>query len=386
MPPCRWASVLRIPSALLVLSACGFAHGSLDTISDGNVDTVDAHVAACTTWCLRQPITILGSHVRGGPHVRFVALIAWGQNAALAQHARSDGLDLRFMAGDGTTMLPYERVTYDGATGALQAWVQVPSIDASADVRIYLEYGNQNATDQQDRAATWPANVVGVWHLEDGSDSTGNGNDAQSVNGATIGDPKGYVGRGASFDGLDDRLLVPDSPSLDSTAGQATISLWINFTDASALTRQFIMVSSNNFTLPKSSFEWTEAVDGSNYFYPRRGDGDLAYDEIGPAFTDGEWHHAALKLDFSTKQVGFIIDGVQQTLTTNNAQSMWVGLANPDDWLWGSHPLYNAPFAGSMDEIRVTTALRGIGWIQTEYENQRDPSGFIRVDPEEPAP
>jgi biopolymer transport protein ExbB len=282
-------------------------------------------------------------------------------------------------------MLPYDRVTYDGGTGALQAWVQVPSIQQSMDTLIYMEYGNPDAADQQNRGATWPPNVVGVWHLEDGNDSTQNANHAQSVNGAMIG-TNGIVGTGARFDGFDDRLLMAGSDSLDAVAMQGTISAWLRFDDASAATRQFIMASSNNITPPKSSFEWAQGTTGDNYFYPHRGDGDLAYNLITNPFTDGQWHHAAVRLNFANKAVEFFVDGMQTTLTTNNVSTMWDTPANPDDWLWGSHPLYTAPFAGSMDELRVSTGLRGSGWLATEYLNQLDPTAFIRVDPEELLP
>ncbi|HUS27016.1 MAG TPA: DUF2341 domain-containing protein [Kofleriaceae bacterium] len=372
---------MRLLAVLALVGACSFEHGTLGSAADGGVDTTDT---GPDRWVYRKPVTILGSHVRNGAHIRFVALIAWDVDDALAKHARADGHDIRFVTTDGVKM-PYERVAYNGATGGLQAWVQVPSIQQSQDTPFFIEYGNPNASDQQDAAATWPPNVVGAWHLESGDDSTGNNNDAQAVNGAMIG-VKAKVGLGASLDGIDDRLLMPNSASLDAVATQGTISLWLKLTDATAVTRQFIMASSNDITPPKSSFEWAVSTSGDTYFYPRRGDGDVAFNSITNPFTDGRWHHAAVRLQFSSKAVEFFIDGMQTTLTTNNAATMWMMLADPDDWLWGSHPLYAAPLLGAMDEIRVVTALRGSGWLATEYLNQNDPPGFIRVDPEELVP
>lgn len=55
-------------------------------------------------------------------------------------------------------------------------------------------------------------------------------NHGTSQNGATFG--AGRVGQGFSFDGVDDRVVVPNSPSLDITSNQLTIEAWINPSDS----------------------------------------------------------------------------------------------------------------------------------------------------------
>lgn len=52
---------------------------------------------------------------------------------------------------------------------------------------------------------------------------------------------------------------------------------------------------------------------------------------------------------------------------------------------------YNWPdpkyYYGIMDEVRISKGIaRSEGWAKTCYQNQNDPSSFVRVGPEEPGP
>ena len=90
----------------------------------------DASVAQLTR---RHPITVAGP----SPALADVPVgIVIAGDTALAGHARPDGRDLAFTAADGTTVLPFEIERYDGATGALVAWVRVPSLGPGT--RLYL--------------------------------------------------------------------------------------------------------------------------------------------------------------------------------------------------------------------------------------------------------
>src|ERR1035441_6936948 len=72
------------------------------------------------SWAYRQQITT--------DQTSFPVLVSLTSNSSLSAHARSDGHDIFFMASDGLTVLPYERETYTSSTGALVAWVKVPTL------------------------------------------------------------------------------------------------------------------------------------------------------------------------------------------------------------------------------------------------------------------
>jgi hypothetical protein len=375
-----------LPALLFVVAttACDYTTGTTphDAAVDMPRDSIDANV--CADWCRRKPITIHAAKVAGGPHVAFPVLVDLAADAELQKFARADGRDIRFTDENLMSALPYERVAYDSATGALHAWVRVPVVTSATDTTIYMHYGYAAAEEQHNPPLTWSSGYAGVWHFDTGGiDSTINANSAMNLNGAAFGQ-RGKLQLGASFDGVDDRLRMAGSSALDVAANTGTISTWIRFVDTTQPTNQFITASSNNSTPPQSSIEWSvDNGTGEVFVYPRRGDGTNAFNEAPPPFTNDTWHLAAVTLDFSTRTAALFADGVRLTLTTENVPSMWMNVANPDDWLWGSHPGFAAPFEGNMDEIRVSSVVRSDAWLATEFSNQSDPAVFSTVGAEE---
>jgi len=329
-----------------------------------------------------KTITIPHGSVTGGPHASFPLLIELAADADLAASARPDGFDIAFT--QGATSLAYEREHFDPATGALVAWVSVPSLPPDADTTIELHYGDPDAADQQAPASVW-ASYSGVWHLGDAlADSTSNRNDATAMNGLALG-AAGVIGGGLHYDGVDDYLDMANSASLDATATAATLSAWVTWDNPAAGHYQFVMSSSNRFVAPgtRDGYEWAVQPDGHYYFYPWGGT-ETTFDYANDPFTAGVWHHAVVTMDLATSDVVLYVDGAPVPLL-QDVHNLWTTAADPADWLWGGNPLFGgnpAYFAGSMDELRVATTVRSPGWIATEYANQRTPATFYTVGPE----
>jgi hypothetical protein len=382
--------------ALVLLVGCSFhvnssapidaPDGSTDA-ADGSIDAppIDSPPASATcfgAWCRRKPITVHASKVQGGPHASFPVLVQLAGDAELMAEARSDGHDITFTASDGTTKLAYERVLFTKATGALTVWVNVPSLVSTSDTTLWMYWGNAAASDQQQAAATWSSAFQGVWHLEETSgalqDSTINNNDGAGVMGPLLGQPA-KLGNGVRLDGIDDRIRMADSPSLDSTAAAGTLELWLRFTSTASGAYQFIMASSNDFTAPRNSFEWASQSGGDHYFYPWRGDDNDYNLGPNPYGAGGTWHLAAVTFAASTREVKIYVDGLAMGFTVVNVPTLWTTNAQPVDWLWGGHPSVAGWFAGMMDEIRVANVVRSAGWLATEFANQSSPSTFAAI-------
>jgi hypothetical protein len=73
--------------------------------------------------------------------------------ASLFTHARSDGADIVVTAGDETTGLKRELVTYDPVTGEIEPYVRIPSVSSLTDTAIYIYYGNSGAAETNDADA-----------------------------------------------------------------------------------------------------------------------------------------------------------------------------------------------------------------------------------------
>jgi len=83
----------------------------------------------------------------------------------LRDFARADGFDIFFTKENGTTVIPYERESYDNTTGTLTAWVLTNLTDL-IDNKLFMFYGDlNNATDQQDPLPVWSTRFQDVFHF-----------------------------------------------------------------------------------------------------------------------------------------------------------------------------------------------------------------------------
>jgi hypothetical protein len=101
--------------------------------------------------------------------------------------------------------------------------------------------------------------------------------------------------------------------------------------------------------------------------------------------TGGTWHHVVATYDGSYMRI--YVDGIQDpnVLVKTNAiepssfeKGFWIGHGDqPKDRGW------SAEWDGQIDEVRISDVVRSAGWIQTQFENQFDPSSFYSVGVEE---
>ncbi len=389
-------------AALLVLTACSFrgepiagdaAERDARVTDTASIDTgaVIGDGAACATgWCYRKAVTIPAGSVTG-PDINGFTMLVHVTDADLMLHARSDAADLYFADATGTK-LAYERQKWVAATGELVAWVRLPMLPA-AGTTLYLYYGNpNNAGDMQNIGLTWGSTFKGVWHLEETTgnfrDSSGNGNAGLAQNGLVRG-AQGQIGNALAFDGTSAQLKVPQSASLQTLAATATFTMWINWSQVTSSQFQNVMSTSNRFTGTGDGFEWatqSSAAGGGYYFYPWGGTN--CENLVNPSpFVANTWQYAAVAIDStaSPRTVTLFVDGMAVTPTTKNVGA-WTQLATLTDFLFG----YDAnatdtlhAFAGEMDEIRVSTAVRPAAFLRTEWANQHDPSSFYSVGAQE---
>ena len=294
----------------------------------------------------------------------------------------NNGYDIVF-TDENYNPIPFERISYDPASGAYSAWVNVPLIYYDTDSRIHMLYGKSGISTDHSTIETWPSGYVQVMHLDgDFTDASLTGN--YGLNDGTS-DTGGKLGSARSFDGVDNKITVFDDPTLDSTNDEATFSLWINWVNSADGDYQIVMSSSNRFSSPGSGYEWASQGSGNHYFYPWGDEADQNYN-LGPdPFTDNTWQHLAVTFKYSTKEVKIFVNGIPMSFTVINVPTFWTSLASIDTWLWGGNPTISTRyFTGSMDEIRVQTVARSGDWLRTEYINQNDPSGFYSVSAQVP--
>ena len=114
-------------------------------------------------WSYRRAITIDHTKVTAD-QADFPVLITLTSDAGLAAHAQPSGNDILFTLGDEKTKVPHRIESYTSTTGALVAWVRVPSLSSSVNTVLYMYYGDPNSPAQQDSSGTWSYRFKGTWN------------------------------------------------------------------------------------------------------------------------------------------------------------------------------------------------------------------------------
>ena len=339
------------------------------TLGDFEDRTAGSAWYTADPWTRRIPITVDSAQV-GADLTDFPVLVSL-TNATLGSLAQADGSDIRFAAADGVTPLDHEIERFDPGTGALVAWVRVPTVTSAADTTLYLLFGAANAPDQQTVRTTWDAAAAGVWHLARdpagteprADDSTTGNHDGQPVGAMTAGDlVAARIGRGLDLDGVDDRV---DTPPVE-LGGRAALSMsaWVRPDtlggDSVVLTQR-----SGATTYFDLSLTGAGAVAAS---VDTTGSG--AVTATGGSVGTGAWYHVAATWDGALLRV--FLDGaeVDQQPATGQLTAPTDGIAI------GAAPDGSNPFDGIVDEVRLATVARSAEWVAAARANGNNPGSF----------
>ena len=107
-------------------------------------------------WTTRKKLTIdlspAGTPITDAVGTAAVLIRLHDQNFQFAS-AKSDGGDLRFVAADDKTLLPFQIEKYDALLDEAFIWVQVPDLKAGEVRTLWLYSGNPNAPAAADSRA-----------------------------------------------------------------------------------------------------------------------------------------------------------------------------------------------------------------------------------------
>jgi Domain of unknown function (DUF2341) len=342
-------------------------------------------------WGYRKEILIDHTQVQGNLSNFPVLIHIVDQD--LRDKAQDDGDDILFMNGVGVaTKLYHEIDSFNGATGALTAWVKVPMIFSNEDATLYMYYGNASSVSQQFPEKTWNDNFKAVWHL--------NTNPAEGIFDSTINDNNGVasgsmsssnlidgrVGKCLQFDGADDYLTIPDSSSLRPS--EVTLLCWLNIAPGYTNTeeREFILGKrcndawGNQDTVSygmKYSTNCLGAVAEKN-------DNSQSFAKYTAGL--GSWYFSALTFDSSTNKISYYQDGVLRD-SVNHGQS--IRYSTPIEFIMAAGHIWEGSSLNywvncQIDEVWIANTNLGPGWISTVFANQNNPMAFIDLGPEQP--
>jgi biopolymer transport protein ExbB len=256
-------------------------------------------------WTIRKKLTLNATPAglaAGDAPVTAVVLVRLSDNSIQFGSLRDDGSDLRFVAADDKTVLPYHIESFDNVLNEAYVWVKVPDIKGGAPASFWLYYGNTgpNALRVEDSKGTYDADTVLVYHFKDKNappkDYTGNANNAETpamvVDGAQIASGLHLTGKTA--------ITLPKSASLDWKDGQTlTWSAWIK---PGALAANAVIYSrhedANGLVIGlDSGVAYVEVATSAG---TQRSSG-------GDALTAGTWRHLAVVA--SATEIKILVDG-----------------------------------------------------------------------------
>jgi hypothetical protein len=286
------------------------------------------------------------------------------------------------------SFLNYETDSYTSSTGALQDWVNVPSV--STGTTIYACYGDASTTvDLSQPAATWNSNYAAVYHFKNGtvlnaSDSTANANNL-TTNVGEVATTTGMIDGGvANSNGGGNNNLKTDTAAATTTP--LTMELWVN-------------PSSYNGGVPLSILDhnggsWNgfylgEGNGVSNFNFTTVSNNFASFDSAGnvSGTAAGTWNYVVGVTANSASRYAYV-NGVQGTQGTGNVTP---GTAPTGIGVGASvrGGVTDNAINGAFDEARVLTTALSSSWILTEYNNQSAPdaaqyaNGFYSVGAEQ---
>jgi len=331
------------------------------------------------SWGYRKKITIDHTKV-AGDETDFPVLISTTdddfKDVGNGGHVgKSDGIDILFTEDDGETKLDHEIQRYVDSTGEVIAWVEISSLDGDADQDIYMYYGNDGASDQQNIIGTWNSAYKMVHHLIGANasacdDSTTNNKDITSDSGDPTYQQTGKIGYGVALDGND--ILVIADTILSGGSSGLTASIWFKPTDAGNDEKLLVQMGDTydyiiGFVQNDPYFEvWDEF--GTGYSMAPWGGGP-----DGNSITNGAWHLLVMRVT-PDSMIEAIVDGVN---LGNVAFSNDISMDGGDFIIGGFSG--GSELIGIIDEVRITEGLRSDNWCLTEFNNQNSPDIFIKT-------
>ena len=297
-------------------------------------------------WTLRREITVDTGAAEPLPGARVLVRLSDANYSFVS--SKEDGTDIRFIAGDNKTELPFYIEQFDAIRTEAHVWVKPEDLKGKSTFTLYYGNNGPKAVKADDSKTTFDADTVLAWSFSDKGTAPGDGT-ANGNNGDVpfVQVDAGITGGAANFTPTT-VLAIAQSPTLEWLAGGSmTWSAWIKPGPAPA--------TGSILTRDSGTNGLTIGVENGSLVVSVKTSGTTVKSEPGAPLSPGRWQHVALVA--SGAQMSLYVDGelykaVAAALPALNVP-IGIGAVQP------------APaFVCEMDEMQLAKVARPPGWIK----------------------
>lgn len=309
-------------------------------------------------WGVRKNVLVENGNALGGGAV----LVRLHEGDFSFPAAKEDGSDLRFVAADDKTLLPYHVEKYDSLLNEGFVWVKLPEAATS----FWLYYGNSGpqAVRVEDAKATFDKDTVLVYHFSEkgapAHDATGNGNDAQNpgvpAEGSMIGGGLRLTGKGT--------VAIPGSASLGWTEGGAmTWGAWVK--------PVALQPNAELFSRRTEAKVFRIGVDNGVPFVEVTDASGTQRSAAGAPVAVNSWHHLAV-----------VAGGGKMTVYLDGESYAMLDAVLPALQSAAQIGAEAAGFQGELDELEISKVARPAGFLKLTAASQGG-GKFLTLGPDE---
>lgn len=300
------------------------------------------------------------------------------------------GFDIIFTADDGTTVIDHDLQSYNSVNGTLIAWIRFASLPATVNTEFYLYYGNNGIFSNQSNTSTWSSDYLRVWHLDDLTESTGDGFDFTDF--GSVSNTNGKIGVAREFAGNGDYLEDSNGGTYLDGLNSLSISLWIK-ADATGTDRGLFYGRPPNTRDNRVGLRHDAAGQsggGTNVFrsslrVDQAGTNKSIRTETSNNSQTTNWQYVVMTRS-DGNPINIYLDG---NLDTPTSTTIFTGPTKQTiTFLLGVGAMdgTTSSWDGLIDEARILDVELSPDWIATEYNNMNSPGTFILDTYEENVP
>jgi hypothetical protein len=302
------------------------------------------------------------------------------------------GADIRFSSdAAGNNELAFDLRSWitnnDPALASCEVAVKIPLVDEDAPTTIYMWWGNASAsayvpTDPYGQYNAYDNIYKAVWTDGGKTERTSYQSNGVEMGGIVAGNAQGQVGSATTFNGSSNYFQVPNNGNLDMPNGTRFTYTALVKTPGGTGADQVLLDTRRSsaggkgygFLVNSSGISATYIRDENNVPTSWGGKSNIA---------DNTWHTISSVYDDGSAVIangGYVyIDGVQESLASIAEIDAKISDATCNI---GYHNLTSSAwsyFVGTLDEFRISTAIRSAAWIKAEHHNLNSTPGFLTV-------